>query len=82
MIELKDFGPNPGELKAFLHLPPQPEGKLPLVIAMHGCLQNSQIYAKETGWNELADKQGFAVLYPEQVPTNNPNNCFSWFLEG
>lgn len=82
MIELNDFGPNPGELKAYLHLPPDAGENLPLVVAMHGCLQNARTYAKETGWNELADREGFAVLYPEQKISNHPNNCFSWYLEG
>lgn len=79
---IEDFGPNPGELKAFLHLPAQAKGPMPLVVALHGCLQNSEEYARETGWNEMGDKYGFAVLYPEQVASNNPNKCFSWFLEG
>jgi len=82
MLQLKDFGPNPGELKAYLHLPPDTTSYLPLVIAMHGCLQDANTYAKETGWNDIADREGFAVLYPEQVQSNNPNKCFSWFLEG
>src|SRR5262249_47937991 len=25
---------------------------------------------------------GFAVVYPQQQPANNPKNCFSWFLQG
>jgi poly(hydroxyalkanoate) depolymerase family esterase len=25
---------------------------------------------------------GFLVVYPEQQPSNNPKNCFSWFLPG
>ncbi|MCI4667945.1 MAG: PHB depolymerase family esterase [Bacteroidia bacterium] len=82
MIELEDFGLNPGELKAFLHVPPNAGKDIPLVVAMHGCLQDAKIYAQETGWNEIADREGFMVLYPEQAKTNNPNNCFSWFLEG
>ncbi len=30
----------------------------------------------------LADRLGFAVVYAEQQPANNPKNCFSWFLPG
>jgi poly(hydroxyalkanoate) depolymerase family esterase len=28
----------------------------------------------------LADRFGFAVLYPEQQRPNNPNLCFNWFM--
>jgi hypothetical protein len=37
-------------------------------------------YDYGTGWSLLADKVGFAVIYPQQQPANNPRNCFSWFL--
>ena len=58
------------------HLPP----KAPLVIALHGCTQTADEYDHGTGWSSLADNLGFAVVYPQQQPANNPHNCFSWFL--
>jgi feruloyl esterase len=60
------------------HLPP----KAPLVIALHGCTQTADEYDHGTGWWSLADSLGFAVVYPQQQPANNPKNCFSWFLPG
>jgi feruloyl esterase len=60
------------------HLPPKP----PLVIALHGCTQTVDEYDHGSGWSSLADSLGFAVVYPEQQPANNPKNCFSWFLQG
>ena len=56
--------------------------KAPLVIALHGCSQTSDEYDHGTGWSSLADSLGFAVVYPQQQPANNPKNCFSWFLPG
>jgi poly(hydroxyalkanoate) depolymerase family esterase len=53
-----------------------------LVIALHGCTQTADDYDHGTGWWSLADTLGFAVVYPEQQPANNPKNCFSWFLPG
>ncbi len=58
------------------HLPPGS----PLVVALHGCTQTADEYDHGTGWSLLADKLAFAVIYPQQQPTNNPWNCFSWFL--
>jgi len=60
------------------HMPPG----APLVVALHGCTQTSHEYDQGTGWSSLADRFGFAVVYPQQQPTNNPKNCFSWFLPG
>ncbi len=60
------------------HMPP----KRPLVIALHGCTQTADEYDHGTGWSSLADSLGFAVVYPQQQPANNPKNCFSWFLPG
>jgi feruloyl esterase len=37
--------------------------------------------AKASGWNELAQRIGFAVLYPEQTVLNNGSSCFNWFRE-
>jgi poly(hydroxyalkanoate) depolymerase family esterase len=53
-----------------------------LVIALHGCTQTADEYNHGTGWSSLADSLGFAVVYPQQEPANNPKNCFSWFLPG
>lgn len=77
---LTDFGSNPGALKAKYHLPGDlPEGA-PLVVVLHGCTQTAAAYDHHSGWSQLADKAGFALLYPEQQHANNPNLCFNWFL--
>ncbi|HKK79973.1 MAG TPA: PHB depolymerase family esterase [Phaeodactylibacter sp.] len=80
--ELTGFGPNPGALKAWHYLPRSLEKSAPLVIVLHGCGQNAGEMARLSGWNTLADDYGFAVLYPEQQVSNNPQNCFNWFLPG
>lgn len=81
MTAIDDFGPNPGNLNLYVHVPEQAAERPALVLALHGCVQDAATYARETGWNELADQAGFIVAYPEQQQTNNPQNCFSWFNE-
>lgn len=76
---LIDFGPNPGALRARLHLPANLAPGAPLVVALHGCTQDAASFDADTGWSTLADRAGFALLLPEQVRANNPNNCFNWF---
>jgi poly(hydroxyalkanoate) depolymerase family esterase len=49
------------------------------VVALHGCTQTAGGYATGSGWSQLAERRGFAVLYPEQQRPNNANLCFNWF---
>lgn len=78
--ELTGFGANPGNLRMFAYAPKALPHEAPLVIALHGCTQAAAEYDQGTGWSALADSVGFAVVYPQQQPANNPKNCFSWFL--
>ncbi len=80
--ELSDFGPNPGNLRMFVHVPERLPPGAPLVVALHGCSQTAAEYDRGSGWSALAGRLGFVLLYPEQQPANNPKNCFSWFLPG
>jgi poly(hydroxyalkanoate) depolymerase family esterase len=76
---LTNFGSNPGVLKARVHLPPDLPRNAPLVVVLHGCTQNPAGYDHHSGWSQLADEAGFALLFPEQQRANNPNLCFNWF---
>jgi len=78
--ELTEFGANPGNLRMFAYSPDHLPPRRPLVIALHGCTQTADEYDSGTGWSSLSDSLGFAVVYPQQQPANNPKNCFSWFL--
>ena len=80
--ELTGFGGNPGNLRMFAYAPEHLPPKAPLVVALHGCTQTADAYDYGTGWSSLSDSLGFAVVYPQQQPANNPMNCFSWFLPG
>jgi poly(hydroxyalkanoate) depolymerase family esterase len=45
-------------------------------------VQTAAGYAAGTGWNEAADRLGFALLAPEQTNANNIGGCFNWFQPG
>ena len=51
----------------------------PLVVVLHGCTQTAAEYDRGAGWSTLAERFGFAVLFPEQKRANNGNSCFDWF---
>jgi poly(hydroxyalkanoate) depolymerase family esterase len=77
---LDDFGSNPGALRARTYIPDGMSKNAALVVVLHGCLQTAAGYDHGSGWSALADQEGFALLYPEQQRSNNPNMCFNWFL--
>ncbi|WP_244817288.1 PHB depolymerase family esterase [Caballeronia sp. Lep1P3] len=63
-----------------LYVPPKAGlGKLPLVVMLHGCQQSADEFAQGTRMNLLADKYGFAVLYPEQSKHDHPHRCWRWY---
>lgn len=79
LSDLEPFGSNPGALRGRFCLPPTRYASTALVVVLHGCTQNAVGYDHGSGWSQLADEQGFALLYPEQQRGNNPNLCFNWF---
>lgn len=78
---VKRFGKNKGHLKMYYYEPANIDKTKaqPMVVVLHGCLQCASTVAAQTGWNKLADEQGFYVLYPQQRFFNNPEKCFKWY---
>jgi len=66
----------------FAYVPSSMRPGAPLVVILHGCGQTAADYDKGTGWTDLADQLGFAILAPEQDRSNNINGCFNWFQVG
>ena len=53
--------------------------ELPLVLMLHGCLQDPDDFARGTLMNEAARVRGFFALYPAQSAAANPQRCWNWF---
>ncbi|MDP3254987.1 PHB depolymerase family esterase, partial [Bosea sp. (in: a-proteobacteria)] len=82
LTEWAGFGSNPGALRAHRYRPEGLEPGAPLVVVLHGCTQSAAAYDLGSGWSSLADRHGFALLFPEQQRANNANLCFNWFASG
>lgn len=79
-------GPSVEGYDSLLYLPRGHDGAraLPLVVALHGCKQDAADFARGSGFNELAEREGFAVLYPQtRRPLYrlwlNPHRCWEWW---
>lgn len=71
----------PAERSYMIYVPSQSfKSPRPMVVALHGCVQNAHDFSAGTKWNELAEREGFYVLYPNQAPGKNALNCWNWFL--
>ncbi len=75
--QITDFGANPGNLEMHVFVPAGVGDNAPVVMAMHGCMQDAHQY-QGAGWNPIAEELGFYVVYPEQPTGNNPVQCFNW----
>ncbi|BBB67709.1 depolymerase [Undibacterium sp. YM2] len=65
----------------YLYRPPavKPGERLPLMVMLHGCLQDAQALAASSKMNQLAARKRFLVLYPEQEKFSNPQACWNWY---
>src|ERR1700719_96562 len=78
LVETSGFGSNPGALRMFSFVPANLQQARALVVVLHGCGQTATGYDLGAGWSTLAKHYGFALLMPEQTPSNNANGCFNW----
>jgi poly(hydroxyalkanoate) depolymerase family esterase len=79
LVETSGFGTNPGALRMFSYVPGHLQDPRALVVVLHGCGQTAAGYDLGAGWSTLAKRYGFALLMPEQQPSNNAQGCFNWF---
>jgi poly(hydroxyalkanoate) depolymerase family esterase len=77
---VSEFGDNPGELKMYQYVPANIEKKAGLVVVLHGCGMSAKGMKEGMGWNALAEKYQFLVVYGEQQRQNNKLGCFNFFV--
>ncbi|AGW94680.1 MULTISPECIES: extracellular catalytic domain type 1 short-chain-length polyhydroxyalkanoate depolymerase [Cupriavidus] len=78
------LAPLPGELvpqlSYHLYIPSKAHrGPLPVVVVLHGCRQTPDDLSAGTRMNELAEREGFIVAYPQQPLRRQVQRCWQWF---
>ena len=75
--------PNGQRMTYWLYLPQRDKAQalkpLPLVVMLHGCTQTAPEFAQGSRMNALAQRKGFAVLYPQQLLTIDAHRCWQWY---
>jgi poly(hydroxyalkanoate) depolymerase family esterase len=83
-LEPADGMTPPRRMDYWLFVPTRPLAEqhkpMPLVVMLHGCTQTAADFAHGTRMNALAQRKGFAVLYPQQLAAVDNNRCWHWHL--
>ena len=53
--------------------------QLALMVMLHGCGQDAKSFAMSTRMNQVATRERFLVLYPEQSHLANAQGCWNWY---
>ena len=75
--KLEKFGANPGDLEASYFTSDIENSAL--VVLLHGCAQQGDELAIQSGLLGLSIKHKFALLLPQQGSSNNIKRCFNWY---
>ncbi|WP_407564218.1 alpha/beta hydrolase family esterase [Streptomyces sp. 184] len=76
LVEVTDFGGNPGNLRMHIYVPDSAPASPAIVVAMHGCGGSGPGFAGSSEFVSLADQHGFVVIYPTATKQTAMGNCF------
>lgn len=68
-------------IKYKVYSPKNIKEKAPLILYLHGCTQDADIFFDSTRIKKYADLYQFKVLLPIQPKIKNPFKCWKWFTK-
>ncbi len=77
VVEIQNFGENPGNLKMYQYI--ASKNSQNLVVVLHGCTQSVENFDHESGWIQVANEKKANLIFAEQASQNNSLRCFNWF---
>jgi poly(hydroxyalkanoate) depolymerase family esterase len=78
-LERRTFAGPSGSRDYEVYRPPGGGRDRPLVVYLHGCEQTADDAAMATRYTELAARERFVVVFPEQDRRANWLGCWNWF---
>ncbi|KAI1077998.1 carbohydrate esterase family 1 protein [Whalleya microplaca] len=63
--QVTGFGDNPSNTKMYIYVPDTLAESPPIIVAIHYCTGTAQAYYTGSPYAQLADTNGFIVIYPE-----------------
>jgi poly(hydroxyalkanoate) depolymerase family esterase len=78
-LEMREYAGPGTVLRYGIYVPDGSAAPLPLVVMLHGCLQDASDFAAGTRMAELAREHGFIVVFPERSEADHPQKCWNWF---
>ncbi|GAA2138679.1 extracellular catalytic domain type 1 short-chain-length polyhydroxyalkanoate depolymerase [Streptomyces synnematoformans] len=76
LVEVTNFGDNPGNLRMHIYVPDSTPASPAIVVAMHGCGGSGPGFAGSSEFISLADQHGFVVIFPTATKQTAMGNCF------
>ena len=75
--ELKQHSHGGIERQYYLYIPDSIKQEAPLLFVFHGYSSNASTIMNSSGFNEIAEENGFAVCYPQGTIDNSGNRFFN-----
>lgn len=76
-----NYSSDQGNLDYLVYTPPsyQLGTALPLLLLLHGCMQDPLQVEAASGMRSVADRNNFMIVYPQQNAASSPHRCWNWY---
>lgn len=76
LVEVTNFGTNPGRMRMHIYVPDSRPANPAIVVAMHGCGGSGPGFYSGSEFASLANRHGFIVIYPSAQQEAGFGKCF------